>query len=224
MSLSLQQYIMALLSGPSSSLGFLDISVRSDFSGATTSIDYGLVYTLAYIFISADMLLYAGVIVVIFALGFYYRASSIVYLSTLLLYISSAFIYLSILTNIVGLIIGFDFLSSFSVLIFEGSYTFNMFSQIIKVMMLLVLGGLYVLFPAIVNSKIRILELPVLLHISVALCSTIISSTNFALLLLALEGFSLTLYIMTALGRSYGGVTASVKYFAFGTLGSVFLF
>jgi len=52
----------------------------------------------------------------------------------------------------------------------------------------------------------------------------IVSSTNYALLLLALEGFSLILYIMTTLGRVYGGVTAAVKYFAFGTLGSIFLF
>ena len=67
-------------------------------------------------------------------------------------------------------------------------------------------------------------ELPLLMHITVALSCTIISSTNFALLLLSLEGFSLVLYIMTTLGRAYGGIIAAVKYFAFGTLGSIFLF
>jgi len=52
----------------------------------------------------------------------------------------------------------------------------------------------------------------------------LISAANFALLLLALEGFSLILYIMTTLDRSQGGVTAAVKYFTFGTLGSILLF
>lgn len=145
-------------------------------------------------------------------------------LSSILLRVSAVFIYSSLIMNLIGFAFGFEFLSAYNLLLFESSYTFSMFSQVLKVVMLLILGGLYVLFPTVLPTKMRVLELPVLLQISAALCSTVISSTNFALLLLALEGFSLTLYVMTALGRNYGGVTASVKYFAFGTLGSIFLF
>jgi NADH:ubiquinone oxidoreductase subunit 2 (subunit N) len=157
-------------------------------------------------------------------LGVLYRKIDMLSLSCTLLRVSAAFLYCSLLVNLLGFAMGFEFLTSFNLVIFESSYTFSMFSQILKVLMLLLLGSLYILFPTVLLTKMRVLELPVLLQICAALCSTIISSTNFALLLLALEGFSLSLYIMTALGRNYGGVTASVKYFAFGTLGSIFLF
>lgn len=224
MSLNLQQYVMTLISEVTNGVGFLNISVRSNFADTAVSTDYTLANTLAYIFISADMLLYVGIIAVIAVLGSLYRKVDTVNLSILLLYVSAVSVYCSLLVNLLGFVLGFDFLSAFSLLLFESSYTFNMFSQIFKIIMLLILGGLYILFPTVLLSKMRVLELPVLLQISAALCSVIISSTNFALLLLALEGFSLILYIMTALGRNYGGVTASVKYFAFGTLGSIFLF
>lgn len=47
---------------------------------------------------------------------------------------------------------------------------------------------------------------------------------NFALFLVCLEGFSLTLYILATTGRLYGGISAAIKYFAFGTLGSILLY
>lgn len=224
MSFSLQQYLGTLLSYASSGAGFLNIGIRSSFTDTILSVDYSLASRLTYIFLSADILLYFGIIAVIGVLGARYHKVDMLVLSSMLLQVSAAFIYCSLLVNLLGFIVGFEFLSVYSLLIFEGSYTFNMFSQVFKVLMLMVLGGLYILFPTVLPTKMRVLELPVLLQISAALCVTIISSTNFALLLLALEGFSLTLYIMTALGRNYGGVTASVKYFGFGTLGSVFLF
>jgi len=224
MSLSLQQYIITLLSEVSAGAGFLNMSVRSNFSDAVLLPDYALATTLSYIFLFADIVLYFGIVTIIGVLGARYHKSNMTSLSCILLRVSMVFVYCSLLINLVGLAIGFDFISGYSLVILQSSYTFNMFSQILKILMLLVLGSLYILFPTVLPTKMRVLELPVLLQISAALCSTIISSTNFALLLLALEGFSLTLYIMTALGRNYGGVTASVKYFAFGTLGSVFLF
>lgn len=224
MSSNLQQYILTLLSETVTGIGFLNISVRSSFNDVIVSADYALASNLTYIFLSADMLLYFGIIAVIAVLGTQYRSVDIINLSRLLLRVSAISMYSSLLLNLLGLIIGFDFLSTYSLLIFGSSYTFNLFSQILKVLMLLVLGALYIVFPTVLPTKMRVLELPILLQISAGLCATILSSTNFALLLLALEGFSLTLYVMTALGRNYGGVTASVKYFAFGTLGSVFLF
>jgi len=223
MSLNLQQLLMTLMTEINSGLGFLNVSIIQDTTGSIIP-DYALAKTLAYIFISSDLLLYAGIVAVIAVLGAYYRKTNIDILAGVLLKVSAAFLYLSVVFNLFGLILGFDFLASSTVTLFEGSYTFSMFSQVLKIFMFLILGGIYALFPPVILSKMRVLELPVLLQICSALCSTIISSSNFALLLLALEGFSLTLYVMTALGRSYGGVTASVKYFAFGTLGSVFLF
>lgn len=224
MSLNLQQYLMTLISEVANGVGFLNLTVRSNFTDVVTSADYTAATTLAYIFLSADILLYVGIIAVIVVLGLSYRQGDMVGLSSILLRVSAVSIYLSLIMNLIGFAFGFEFLSTHNLLLFESSYTFSMFSQVLKVIMLLILGGLYVLFPTVLPTKMRVLELPVLLQISAALCSTIISSTNFALLLLALEGFSLTLYVMTALGRNYGGVTASVKYFAFGTLGSIFLF
>jgi NADH:ubiquinone oxidoreductase subunit 2 (subunit N) len=224
MSLNLQQYIMTLINTIPSGAGFLNLHVISNSADTAALIDYTLASTLSYIFISADILLYVGIVAVIILLGLSYHKNNMISLSSTLIRASALFLYCSLLTNLLGFAIGFDFLCTYNLLVLESSYTFSMFSQILKVIMLLILGALYILFPTILPTKMRVLELPVLLQISAALSSTIISSTNFALLLLALEGFSLTLYIMTALGRNYGGVTASVKYFAFGTLGSIFLF
>lgn len=54
---------------------------------------------------------------------------------------------------------------------------------------------------------------------------TIISNANddFALFLICLEGFSLSLYIMATINRTFGGISAAIKYFTFGTLGSVLM-
>lgn len=215
---------MGLTSHASTGVGFLNLNVRSNFGDVLVSIDHELANILSYLFILADVTLYVGIIVVISVLGSNYRKTDMVSLSSELISVSTIYLYGSLLVHLMNLAVGFDFLSSYSLLLFSSSYTFNMFSQVLKIIMLLLLLALYVLFPTVLHTKMRLLELPVLLQISAALCSTILSSTNFALLLLALEGFSLTLYIMTALGRNYGGVTASAKYFAFGTLGSIFLF
>lgn len=224
MSLNLQQYLMSLMAEMPTSTGFLGFTVRSNFGDQAVSTDYTLANNLCYLFISADMVLYVGIIVVIAVLGSNYGRTDMISLSAQLITVSGVYVYASLLIHLLAFMAGFDFLSSYSLLLFSSSYTFNMFSQVVKIIMLLMLGALYVLFPTVLPTKMRVIELPVLLQICAALCSTILSSTNFALLLLALEGFSLTLYIMTALGRNYGGVTASVKYFAFGTLGSIFLF
>lgn len=90
------------------------------------------------------------------------------------------------------------------------------------VLVLLILIG----FAKVLDSKKinNTNELLVLVVISAALGLVIISSTHLAILLLALEGFSLVLYILTTFDRVQGGITAAVKYFSFGTLGSILLF
>ena len=221
MSLNLQQYLFALLSNTSSMPGLLNL--RTVPAVADAAFTDALVYTVAQVFIVSDMLLYLGCVFVILVLGSGYRRNT-GQLVVSLVRTSNVFIYLALIINLLGLFFGGELVASHNILIFEGSYTFSLFSQLSKVVLLTTLVSFYVLFPTVIQSRMRILELPLLLQISASLCVTIISSTNFALLLLALEGFSLTLYILTALGRSYGGVTAAVKYFAFGTLGSIFLF
>jgi NADH:ubiquinone oxidoreductase subunit 2 (subunit N) len=222
MSLSLQQHIFNLLPHTPSMPGLLNLRTVPPVAGGAF-ID-SFVYTMAQIFIMSDMLLYVGCVFIILVLGSGYKQRKADKLVISLVRTSNIFIYLALLINLLGLIMGSELIASHDITIFEGSYTFNLFSQLCKLLLLVMMASFYVLFPTVIRSRMRILELPLLLQISVSLCVTIISSTNFALLLLALEGFSLTLYILTALGRTYGGVTAAVKYFAFGTLGSIFLF
>lgn len=47
---------------------------------------------------------------------------------------------------------------------------------------------------------------------------------DFVFFLINLEGLSLSLYLLAATGRNIGGIIAAVKYFIFGTLGSIFLY
>jgi len=102
----------------------------------------------------------------------------------------------------------------------------DIYTQTVKLVLIMIILCLYLYLPSMILSRqlVNLGELPLLLHISICLALTIISVTNFALLLLALEGFSLILYILTTMDRTLGGIIAAVKYFSFGTLGSVFLF
>lgn len=50
-----------------------------------------------------------------------------------------------------------------------------------------------------------------------------LSAGNLGLLFISLEGYSLILYVLASVGRLTGGVVSGVKYFAFGTIGSVFI-
>ena len=62
------------------------------------------------------------------------------------------------------------------------------------------------------------------MQLAVFLSVVSVSCVNFVLLLLFLESLSLLSYILAMLQQDYGGITAAVKYFAFGTLGSILLF
>jgi NADH:ubiquinone oxidoreductase subunit 2 (subunit N) len=177
----------------------------------------------AQILLLADMLPYVAIVFIVAMIGSQYSTDHAL-LTQRTVYAGSFFCYGSILLNFMALVYGNEILLTHKLLIFSGLYQFSFATQVFKVMLLLILGALYSLLHVNVGEQLRSLELPLLIQITVALCITVLSANNFALILLALEGFSLTLYIMTALARSYGGITASVKYFAFGTLGSIFLF
>jgi NADH-quinone oxidoreductase subunit N len=59
--------------------------------------------------------------------------------------------------------------------------------------------------------------------IALALAVSLVSINHFILLFLSLEGLSLTLYVMAAIGKQVGGTTAATQYFIFGSLGSILL-
>jgi NADH:ubiquinone oxidoreductase subunit 2 (subunit N) len=110
--------------------------------------------------------------------------------------------------------------------ILNNSFQSNIYTQSIKIIILLIVLSLFIYINSFLSIKnnININEVSILIYISIFLSFIIVSSTHFILLLLSLESFSLILYIMTTLDRTQGGVTSAVKYFTFGTLGSIFLF
>lgn len=200
--------------------GFLNVQVfLSDGTEISAAPFLGVLYSFLFI----DMLSYVAVFALVFTIGARYNTEHS-RLTALIISIAGFFCYFSLIASIFTLFLNFDAISGVKLHIFSGLYMFTSATQIFKIVLLLLTGALYTLFPRASHSSFRSLELPLLMQITLALCVTILSANNFALILLALEGFSLTLYIMTALGRTYGGITASVKYFAFGTLGSIFLF
>jgi NADH-quinone oxidoreductase subunit N len=67
-------------------------------------------------------------------------------------------------------------------------------------------------------------EIPVLTFLVACFSFILFEVTDFGLFIVCLEGFSLTLYVLASSSRTYGGVSASIKYFVFGTLGSIFLY
>jgi len=73
-------------------------------------------------------------------------------------------------------------------------------------------------------NNIKSVELPVLIYVAACFGWVLLNVSDFALFIICIEGFSLTLYILATIARTYGGVVASIKYFAFGTLGSLMLY
>jgi NADH:ubiquinone oxidoreductase subunit 2 (subunit N) len=225
MSAYLQHYILTVLVNPSGSGRFFALhSNNVEFAIGTSSFEPNLNSSLVGLFLLSDALLYFSIILLIYVIGSKYYNSEPSLLPAKLLNLSVGSLYASTITNLFALVKGYNVLALCSLSLFDGSYTFGLFSQLSKLIVLILMGCLYSLFNITSKLKVQSTELVLLTQIAVALCCAAVSSTNFALLLLALEGFSLILYIMTTMGRNYGGITAAVKYFTFGTLGSVFLF
>jgi NADH-quinone oxidoreductase subunit N len=67
-------------------------------------------------------------------------------------------------------------------------------------------------------------EVPVLTFLVACFSLMLLEVADFGLFIVCLEGFSLTLYILASSSRTYGGISASIKYFVFGTLGSILLY
>lgn len=119
---------------------------------------------------------------------------------------------------ITGLVNGLDFC--------HGFYHIDFFSQISKLFLLLIWLGLHRFIDSLVitSDSRNVAEFSILFHIVLGFALTLLSISNFALLLISLEGFSLTLYVIAALSRLHGSIASAIKYFTFGTLGSVLIF
>lgn len=108
-----------------------------------------------------------------------------------------------------------------SILAFQDSYKVNIYTQSTKIFVLVVAVLLLNLFfKQTEQTYLMILAL----HTLVLMGTVLISANNGFLLLIALENFSLQLYILTLTKKTYGGISAGVKYFVFGTLGSIIIF
>jgi len=113
--------------------------------------------------------------------------------------------------------------------LFSGTYYVTYYTQVVKLISLALWLGLsryldtLVLGAAKMSKHHGIAEFPLLSFLVISLSFAMISSNNLAFLFIGLEGFSLILYILATVGRSTGGITAAVKYFIFGTAGSILI-
>lgn len=180
----------------------------------------------ALVMILPETVLLLSLLVIIATLGLLYKTSSAGLLLMRLKSISyySLLISLSLLCLTFVLIVRDTGLGG-SFAFFQNTYVITAYTQTLKIVVILSLLVIYRYLPIFLSSKhvSNAGELPLLLHISLLLAFIIVSSAHFVVLLLALEGFSLVLYILTTIDRSHGGITAAVKYFTFGTLGSLLL-
>jgi NADH:ubiquinone oxidoreductase subunit 2 (subunit N) len=181
--------------------------------------------------LSSELILFLGIFSLLITLGLYIK--KVASTAHLLRILTRQFQILSLLALIgVSLSIalmhaGLDGINWFQGIVFSGdSYRINFFTQMMKFILLLINLFFANIFAITLQTRRLSIasELPILLHLAVLLSFVMVSTENFVPLLLALEGFSLILYVMTVIERTHGGVMAAVKYFAFGTLGSIFLF
>lgn len=106
--------------------------------------------------------------------------------------------------------------------LFNNSYIINIYTQMCKLLSILILYCILQLGKGmfITNSYT---ESIILYNICSWFGLLMISITHVGILILALEGFSLSLYMLSASNKLQGGIMASVKYFTFGTFGSMIM-
>jgi len=202
--------------------------------------------TNALVWLLPDVILYSGLVGLLLAFGLSYKTGGLLSLilqqarlvklilnlvifilvvqCTLLIFSTSS---LNVFTTTLLHVGHLNEVGKLGLYALDNSLYIDVYSQILKLVVALsALINLILILNTVhfTLDPTGVSELPILLYIAVSLGFTIISSTQFAVLLLALEGFSLVLYVLTTLDRTHGGIAASVKYFVFGTLGSVFLF
>jgi len=106
--------------------------------------------------------------------------------------------------------------------LFNNSYIINIYTQICKLLSILILYCILRMGKGMFITN-NYTESIILYNICSLFGLLMISITHVGILILALEGFSLSLYILSASNKLQGGIMASVKYFTFGTLGSMIM-
>jgi len=108
------------------------------------------------------------------------------------------------------------------------SYAISSYTQINKLVLLaiylvvFILIGTYTKFKDEISGK-NLYEYTVIYWLIALSSIMLISIDNLIIFLIALEGISLASYMLPTLGQTRGGVISAVKYFVFGTLGSIYL-
>lgn len=99
------------------------------------------------------------------------------------------------------------------------------YNHAVSLVFLIVLAGIHMFINSLVMSSKQVSpEVPMMTYLIACFAWSLLDLEDFALFLVCLEGFSLTLYILATVGRLYGGISAAIKYFVFGTLGSILLY
>lgn len=98
------------------------------------------------------------------------------------------------------------------------------YNNAMSLVFLLVLIGIHMFINSLVTSTQISPEVPMMTYLVACFAWSLLDLEDFALFLVCLEGFSLTLYILATVNRLYGGISAAIKYFVFGTLGSILLY
>jgi len=106
--------------------------------------------------------------------------------------------------------------------LFNNSYIINIYTQICKLLSILILYCILRMGKGMFITN-NYTESIILYNICSLFGLLMISITHVGISILALEGFSLSLYILSASNKLQGGIMASVKYFTFGTLGSMIM-
>ena len=176
-----------------------------------------------------DFILYMGIIWLIIIFGFNYKkldSKNLLYFLNKINHKIIIFVIVILLLEIFFILKNTNVSSIYCTVLFSNTFTITLYTQFLKLIVLLVTSILYSYIFSILNNiyYINAVELPLLLHINITLATTLISCNQYIILLLVLEGFSLILYILTTIDRSQGGILAAVKYFSFGTLGSILMF
>jgi NADH-quinone oxidoreductase subunit N len=174
-------------------------------------------------YISSDLVLYAALPILLIHFGMSYSHKTSEKLLVESLKLSYAFVFLAFMLFVFQMAVVY-FSSNIQYLSFlKDLYILDLFIVLSKFFMFVIWLSLHKFMRAsvLLFKKQGVAEFPILSYLIFCFSIIIISSGNLAFLFISLEGFSLILYIMASIGRSYGGITAAVKYYIFGTAGSV---
>ncbi len=155
--------------------------------------------------------------------GYLYIKPNVRYATFSLLNVSESIWYISIICFLLMLInkesVTFEWINNF----------FNIHSTINIKLIIILLLMTTIMFSSFINTlknqqNKTSPEVLILIFLVVCFGCSLLEINNFALFIVCLEGFSLTLYILATTSRIYGSIAASIKYFIFGTLGSILFY